>query len=330
MADDAATIDRSMPDQFDRVSLIDPAALMRIKNLQLRAKVVVDGFYNGLHRSPFHGFSVEFSEYRQYTPGDDPRYLDWKLFARSDRYYIKRFEDETNRRCHLLLDISRSMEFASITYTKAEYARTLAATLAYYLTLQRDSVGLLTFDNAVAEFITARSRPGHLHHLLVGLERASQGNGTDLNAPLEQIASFVSKRGLIIFISDLLAPVDSLQTNLGYLRSRGHDVLLIRILDPAEIALPLKDASVFLDLESKREMYVDPETSRSEYRSRFQAHDEQVQTACTTLGIDYTTLLTDQPLEQALFDLLAAQLRQGRVARRHLPTRHAQRGHSTS
>lgn len=299
-------------------SLIDPAALMRIKSLQLRAKAVVEGFYNGLHRSPFHGFSVEFTEYRQYTPGDDPRYLDWKLFARSDRYYIKRFEDETNRRIYLLVDLSKSMGYTSLDYTKADYARTLAATLAYYLTLQRDSVGLLTFDESVSDFRAARHRPGHMHQLMVCLERALQGTGTDLQAPLEQIASLVTKRGLIVLISDLLAPIDTLQTSLGYLRARGHEVLVLRVLDPAEVDFTFDSAATFRDLESGRDVYVDPSTAREDYRRSFDAHETQISSICSNLGLDYVRMLTDQPLEQALFELLAAQVRQGRqITRRN-------------
>ena len=181
---------------------------MRLKNLEFRARVVVEGFLTGLHKSPYHGFSVEFSEYRQYTPGDDPRYLDWKLYARSDRYYIKRFEDETNLRCWLLVDLSRSMSFGTLAYDKAEYAKTAAATLAYFLTQQRDAVGLLTFDETLTEFLPARYRPGHLHRLMLGLERSVGGKSTNIETPLERIAAAVSKRGLIILISDLLAPVE--------------------------------------------------------------------------------------------------------------------------
>src|SRR6187549_2437652 len=169
-------------------SLIDPQVLMRIKNLELRARIVVQGFWNGLHRSPYHGFSVEFTEYRQYTPGDDPRYLDWRLYARSDRYYLKRFEDETNLRCYLLVDLSRSMGYSSLAYDKAEYAKTAAATIAYFLSLQRDAVGLVTFDAAIKDYLPARFRPGHLHRLMLCLEQTPAGTGTDLTAPLEQVA----------------------------------------------------------------------------------------------------------------------------------------------
>src|SRR6266567_2308371 len=168
-------------------SVIDPAALMRIKSMQLRARVVVEGFMSGLHRSPYHGFSVEFTEYRQYSPGDDPRYLDWRLYARTDRYYIKKFEDETNLRCHLLVDNSRSMGYGSLPYTKAQYANTLAGTLAYFLYLQGDAVGLLSFDEGLRDYLPARNRTGHLRHLMLALEKPAAGAATDLVAPLNRI-----------------------------------------------------------------------------------------------------------------------------------------------
>src|SRR6267142_4125667 len=188
-------------------SLIDPQALMSIRNLEMRARVVVEGFWNGIHRSPYHGFSVEFTEYRQYTPGDDPRYLDWRVFARSDRYFIKKFEDETNLRCHLLVDNSRSMTYGSLGYTKSQYANTLAATLAWFLHRQGDAVGLLTFDEQIREYLPARHRTGHLRHLMLKLEQPAVGTSTDLSGPLQRIIEVVRKRGLIILISDFLAPI---------------------------------------------------------------------------------------------------------------------------
>src|ERR1051325_325685 len=161
--------------------LIDPQALMSIRSLELRARAVVEGFWSGLHRSPYHGFSVEFTEYRQYTPGDDPRYLDWRVFARSDRYFIKKYEDETNLRCHLLVDQSRSMDYGSRGYTKATYGATLAATLAYFLHLQGDAIGLLTFDENVRDYLPARHRAGHLRHLMLALEKPAVGQSRRSN-----------------------------------------------------------------------------------------------------------------------------------------------------
>jgi uncharacterized protein (DUF58 family) len=293
-------------------SFIDPATLMRIKNLQVRAKVVVEGFYSGLHRSPYHGFSVEFSEYRQYSPGDDPRYLDWRLYARSDRYYIKRFEDETNLRCYLLVDRSRSMGFGSASYTKGEYAATTAATLAYFLAQQRDMVGLMTFDAGIVDYIPPRYRPGHLHRIMVALERELAGTATDLGIPLEQTAKTAVKRGLVVMVSDLLAPIDTLETRLGYLRSRGHEVVVFRVLDPAELEFDFDNPSMFLDLESGRELYVDPEAARAEYLRRFQEHSQAVDKACSNLGIDFYQFPIDRPLELTLFDFLHARMRRGK------------------
>jgi uncharacterized protein (DUF58 family) len=293
-------------------SLIDPQTLMRIKSLQIRARAAVEGFIKGIHRSPYHGFSVEFSEYREYSPGDDPRYLDWRLYARSDRYYVKRFEDETNLRCYLVVDTSRSMAFRSGSYSKSEYARTAAATIAYFLTTQRDAVGLLLFEDRITEHLPARYRPGHLRRLMAALEREPAGHATNLVEPLEQIAATVRKRGLIILISDLLAPADSLQTRLGYLRCRGHDVVVLRVLDPAELGFTFTTPAMFHDVESGREIYVDPTAARAEYLRRFAAHASLIERSCVDLGIEYESITTDRPLELVLFDLLKARMRRGR------------------
>jgi uncharacterized protein (DUF58 family) len=310
----SATLTSSTP---DATRYLDPRVVMRIKNLELRARVVVEGFFAGIHRSPYHGFSVEFSEYRAYTPGDDPRYLDWRLFARSDRYSVKRFEDETNLHCHLLVDMSRSMAFGSGTYTKSEYARTLAASLAHFMHAQRDAVGLITFAADVADYLPPRHRAGHLRRLFGMLDRDPAGRGTDLSRPLERIAKNVRKRGLVVLISDFLAPVDEFRTRLGYLRSRGHDVLVLQVLDPSELDLRFESPQMYEDLESGRRLYIDPESVRTEYRRRFDAHAAALKQACLDLGVDFTRLATDQPLEIALFDLLNLRERRGRrIARR--------------
>jgi uncharacterized protein (DUF58 family) len=313
--------------QSGPTKFIDPATLMRIKSMQLRARVVVEGFLSGLHRSPYHGFSVEFTEYRQYSPGDDLRYLDWKLYARSDRYYLKRFEDETNLRAWLLVDLSRSMGFGSIGHDKAAYARTAAATIAYFLSLQRDAVGLVTFDAAIQAYLPARFRPGHLHRVMMALEHAPAGTATDLGAPLEQIAKTAQKRGLVVLLSDLLAPLETIETRLGYLRSRGHEVVVMRVLDPVELEFPYQEPALFHDVESGRELYVDPPVARERYRQRFAEHAEGLAKACNKLGIDLIRLVTDQPLELALFDFLSTRMRRGRqVARRAGGARRAATG----
>ncbi|HEY7118952.1 MAG TPA: DUF58 domain-containing protein [Tepidisphaeraceae bacterium] len=305
-------------------SFIDPHTLMRIKSLQLRARIVVQGFLSGLHRSPHHGFSVEFSEYRQYSPGDDPRYLDWRLYARSDRYYIKRFQEETNVRCHLLVDLSRSMGYGSaVEYTKVEYARTAAATLAYFLSMQRDAVGLVTFDQQIADYVPARYRPGHLHRLMVCLERAVAGTSTDVSAPLEQIAATVRKRGMVVLISDLLTQTQALAERLGYLRSQGHEVVLLRVLDPAELDFGFDRPATFVDMETGKDLYIDPSAARARYRENFARHEAEIRRACSDLGISFHQLPTSQPLELALFDFLQSRMHGGRQVVRARGRSHA-------
>ncbi len=297
-------------------SFLDPKALMAIRNLELRARTVVEGFWHGIHRSPYHGFSVEFTEYRPYAQGDDLRYLDWRLVARTDRYFIKKFEDETNLRCSLLVDSSRSMSFGSRGYTKADYARTLAATLAYFLSHQGDATGLFTFDEQVREYLPARNRPGHLRHLMLALEKPAHGSSTDLAAPLRRIAELVRKRSLIVLISDLLAPIESLATSLALLTASRHEVVVFQVIDPAERTFDFDQAARFLDMESGRDLFLDPSLARAEYVRRFEAHLESVRGTCEGLGISHVLLDTSKPLELALFDFLKARSMRGKLIRR--------------
>lgn len=295
---------------------IDPQALMSIRSLELRARVVVEGFWNGMHRSPYHGFSVEFTEYRQYTPGDDPRYLDWRVFARSDRFFIKRFEDETNLRCYLLVDRSRSMTFGSLAYTKAEYAATLGATLGQFLYLQGDGVGLLSFDEDVQDYIPARHRPGQLRTLMLALDKPAAGTSTDLIRPLKRIAESVRKRGLMVLISDFLAPIPALESNLIALEACGHDVIVFHVLDPAERTFNFSRAAMFQDAESGKLHFVDPATARKDYLRKLESHCAHLRSICQKLGVAYHLLDTSRPLEVALFEFLRARMQMGRRVRR--------------
>ncbi|RMF43827.1 MAG: DUF58 domain-containing protein, partial [Planctomycetota bacterium] len=238
---------------------------MQIKNLTMRAKSAVEGFTTGLHRSTLHGFSVEFAQYRPYVVGDDPRTLDWKLLARSDRYYVKQYEDETNRRCYLAVDQSRSMAYGTVGYSKAEYARTLAATLAYYLNLQRDAVGIMTCGTAESTYLPPRHRAGHLQQLMRLLDEQSEGVRSDFGRELTRLAGLSRRRGLVVLLSDLLVEPDTLFQPLGYLRGRGHEVLLMRVLDPTEIEFRLQHSSMVQDMETGREIYVDPAVAAAEY-----------------------------------------------------------------
>jgi uncharacterized protein (DUF58 family) len=299
---------------------------MNIRNLELRARVVVEGFWNGIHRSPYHGFSAEFTEYRQYTPDDDPRYLDWKVFARSDRFFIKKFEDETNLRCYLLSDQSRSMSYGSLGYAKAAYAVTLAATLAYFLYLQGDAIGLLTFDEQIREYLPARHRTGHLRHLMLALEKPAAGQATDVGAPLKRIVEVVRKRGLIVLISDFLAPTERLEQNLSALAACGHEVLVMQVLDPAELSFDFKDPAMFQDVESGRILFIDPVTARKEYLRKLEAHRSALRDTCQKLGVSWQGLATDRPLELALFDFLRERMQRRSKAQRFARPRHTQAG----
>ena len=289
---------------------------MAIRNLELRARSVVEGFWHGIHRSPYHGFSVEFTEYRPYAQGDDPRYLDWRLVARTDRYFIKKFEDETNLRCSLLVDGSRSMTFGSRGYTKADYARTLAATLAYFLSHQGDATGLLTFDEQVREYLPARNRPGHLRHLMLALEKPASGNSTDIATPLRRVAELVRKRSLVVLISDLLAPVEALSDALALLTASRHEVIVFQVLDPAERTFDFDQAARFLDMETGRDLFLDPSLARADYVRRLEAHVESVRASCEGLGVSHVLLDTSKPLEFALFDFLKARSVRGKLIRR--------------
>lgn len=289
---------------------IDPATLLKVRSLELRARVVVEGFWKGLHRSPHHGFSVEFSEYRQYVQGDDPRFIDWKVMARSDRMFIKKFEDETNLRCFLMVDQSRSMSYAGTeqtTHSKSEYAATLAATFAYFLLAQGDAVGLVTFNENLDHFVPARNRPGQLRRLLGQLElsRDQDGVGTDLIGPLKKVAELVRKRGLMMLISDLLAPIEGLELHLAYLAAAGHDLVVWQVLDRSELDFSFERVGHFTDIESGTELYIDPLRARESYLEKLNAHLEAVKGICERNGIDYRLVITDEPLDQVLFDFVS-------------------------
>ena len=288
---------------------LDPAALARIRSLELRAKVIVEGLWKGMHRSPYHGFSVEFSEYRAYVQGDDPRSIDWKVLARSDRTFIKKFEDETNLRCQLVVDHSRSMQFGSGPLSKADYAATLAATLALFLMQQGDAVGVTTFGPSLQEHLPARNRPGHLRRLMLELEKPAPAGATALDLSVKQLADLLRKRGLICLVSDLLAPVDRLEKQLGLLGAMGHDVVLFHVMDRAEIDFTFPKAAHFRDAETGTERFIDPATARETYLNRLNVHRDLIRRLCERQGIEYHWTPSDQPLESVLFDFLSARAR---------------------
>jgi uncharacterized protein (DUF58 family) len=288
---------------------LDPAIVARLGTIDLKAKTIVEGFLTGLHRSPFKGFSVEFAEYRQYLPGDDLATLDWKIYARSDRHVVKKFEEETNVECHILLDVSRSMGYGSHALTKIEYASYLAGALAYLMNRQRDAVGLLTFDDRIRELLPCSARPGHLKTVLLALERLALGTRTDIAKPLGDLVQAIRKRGLVVLISDLLDDPDRIIEGLKHFRYRGTDVVVFQVLDPHEISFPFDRAARFRDVESDQEVVAVPAAIRDTYKARLEAMVANFRTALGQNGIDYTLLDTAQPLEVALLAYLQTRRR---------------------
>ncbi len=288
---------------------IQPEVLSRISNLELMARSVVEGFIAGLHRSPYKGFSVDFMEYRPYIPGDDLMRVDWKLFARTDRYFIKEFEDETNTRFNLLVDVSHSMGYSSTSLNKMQYGFYLAAALAYMMIRQRDAVGMTLFDDKVLERIPPRSSKGHLHTLLTHMEQAELGAQTSLGKPLHEMAEQQRRRGFMVVISDFLADVDELIDGLKHFRFNGHEVLIFHILDPQEVDFDFTDVVEFEDLETGEKMLIEAESAREQYLENFNRYQERLRKECGLLGIDYTLLTTDKPLDFALFNYLAARVK---------------------
>ncbi len=282
-----------------------PDVLARIRSLDLLARTVVEGFIAGLHRSPYLGFSTDFAEYRPYMPGDDLRALDWKLLGRTDRYYVKKFEGETNTHCTLVVDASASMAYGSGTLTKHEYACYLAASLAYLAHRQQDGVGLITFADGLLEHIPARQRPGHLQAVLTAIDRMTPKMGTDVSQTLHAVAEVIKKRGIIVVISDLYGPPDELMTGLKHLRFRGHDVIVFHVLDEAELTFPFADPVDMEDLETGERLHVVPEYLREEYLKLIRAHIRTLKNECGRAEIDYTLVHTSQPLDWALFAYLS-------------------------
>jgi len=295
---------------------LDPRALFAIRDLELRARVVVEGLWAGLQRSPYTGFSAEFTEYRQYTVGDDLRHLDWRVVARTDRHYLKQFEDETNLRCQLLVDVSRSMEFGSTGVSKSQYARTLAATLGYFLLKQRDAVGLATFADGLLDVLPARWRRGQWRHLLALLERTSPARDTRLDRALDHAAPLWRRRSVVVIISDFLSPVSEWDRALGRVAAAGHDVRAIQVLDPAEQTLNFGRAAVWEDIENGQTLYVDPDRARGGYLERFSAHQSAVRLALQQRGIPHIGATLDRPLDLVLNDLIRGSGAARRLRRR--------------
>ena len=289
----------------NELRFLDPAVLARLGTLDLRARTVVEGFLSGLHRSPFKGFSVEFAEYRQYLPGDDLSSIDWKVYARSDRYYVKKFEEETNLDCHILLDVSASMGYGSRGVSKLEYASMLAASLAYLMNRQRDAVGLTTFDEGIVGMVPPSARASHLRSLLVMLDQVVLGRGTDVSKPLHLLAEGISKRGLVVLISDLLDEPERVAHGLQHFRFRGTDVIVFHVMDRDELTFPFERAARFRDMEAGDEVMAVPSVVRQQYLDAVHRTIDLYKHELGGAGIDYRVLDTSEPLEFALMSYLS-------------------------
>ena len=289
---------------------LDPAVVARLGSLELKARTIVEGFLSGLHRSPFKGFSVEFAEYRQYIPGDDLSTIDWRVYARSDRYYVKKFEEETNLDCHLMLDVSGSMGYGSHHgMSKFEYGACLAASLGYLMNRQRDAVGLTAFDEQIVSMLPASSRPGHIRSILIALNRMTTAHKTDVSKPLHRLADSLTKRGLVVLISDLLDDPDQVIRGLKHFKFRGSDVIVFHVLDPDEITFPFDRATRFEDLETSEEIMAVPGAVRTHYLKEMGALIERYRRELGGAGIDYELITTDRPLELALLSYLSTRSR---------------------
>ena len=290
---------------------VDPAVLARIGNLELVARSVVDGFINGLHRAPYFGASVDFAEHRGYVPGDDIRRIDWRLYARTDRYYVKEYEADSNSNFSILLDVSKSMSFGSGSVTKLEYARILAGCLTYLVHRQRDRVGLVTFDEDIVEHVPPSAK--HMNVVLHVLDRVVPGRPGRLQTPLRKLAEHFGRRGIIVVISDLYEDPDAVLEAIRPLRFRGNDVIVFHLLDPAEIGFTFEDASSFEDLESGEQIPIVPAAMRAEYLTLMRGHIDALTARCAEARIDYALVDTSKPLDHALFSYLTTRERLTRV-----------------
>jgi uncharacterized protein (DUF58 family) len=290
---------------------IDPRTLAKLHGLRLRARHIVEGYVAGLHKSPYHGFSIEFAEHREYVPGDDLRYVDWKAFGKSDKVYLKQYEDETNLICYLVLDVSESMTYMSqgAALSKLEYAQSVAAALAWLVLRQQDAVGLAMFDNQIRAMIRPAGNPSHLDEVLHAMESGTANNKTAAGSIFHELAQRLTKRGLVVVLSDCFDDVDSLVAGLRHFRHRRHDVVLLHMLDPAELDFPFRGPIEFKGLEEFPDVQADPQMIKSAYLREFSTFRKSLEQACRSERIDYFLIRTDQQLDATLTSVLAARQR---------------------
>ncbi|MHC2067703.1 DUF58 domain-containing protein [Bremerella sp. T1] len=283
-------------------TLLDPQTLANVQGLRLRAKHIVEGLIAGSHRSPHRGFSIEFAEHRDYAPGDDLRYLDWKVLGRTDKYYIKQFEDETNLICNLVVDVSESMQYKGpeSALSKLEYAQCISATLAWLVLQQQDAVGLVTFDEQVRSLVPPSGSPVQLQQVIDVLQSAESKEKTQIGPLLHELSGRLSRRGLVIVLSDFFDDVDSIMAGLKHLRFRKHDIILMHVLDPAELDFPFDRPTMFHGLEAFPELLADPTSVRKAYREEVESFVTDLRSQALANQMDYVQVRTDQPLDAVL------------------------------
>ncbi|MCH7751849.1 MAG: DUF58 domain-containing protein [Planctomycetes bacterium] len=297
----------------DSKQFLHPEAIRRIGRLELRARHIVEGLLSGMHRSPFFGQSVEFLQHRQYVPGDDLRHVDWKVWARQDRLYVKQFEADTNMRCTLLVDVSGSMQYGSGPMNKYEYAATLAASFAYLLLKQHDSVGCIAFDEVIRARTTQRSTQAHLSTIVQTLDASKPQNKTDPGSILREIAETGPRRGMIVLLSDLLGDVESTLRGLRLLRQRGHDVLVLHVMDDDELDFPFDGPTRFEGLELPAQLNCNPQALREGYLASLEKFLTKLRRGCARDAVDYTLIRTSQPLDAALASFITRRMAATRI-----------------
>jgi uncharacterized protein (DUF58 family) len=289
----------------DSLKYLQPAVVAQLANMELRARFVVEGFITGLHKSPYHGFSVEFTEHRQYMPGDEIKHIDWKAYGKTDRFYIKQFEEETNLKSYIIVDASRSMDYASKgNLKKFEYASYVAAALSFMMIEQRDAVGLTLFDEGIRVSLPPRATRSYLKEILKELESAQPAKKTGTSASLNLIAEQIKRRGLVIVLSDLFDKPESVMTALKHFRHKGHEVVVMQILDPLERSFAFDGDAIFKDLESQEELMTQPWHIQKAYQQSMQEFLDFYKRQCRDNNIDYVLLDTSTPFDKALFEYL--------------------------
>ena len=293
----------------DPLKYLDPLTLAKVRSLELQARLMVEGYLAGMHKSPYHGFSVEFAQHREYVPGDDIKHIDWKVYGRTGRFYLKQYEEETNLVCWILLDISDSMRYKSKGVSKYDYACMAAAGLAYLVIQQADSVGLVTFDSQVRTFLKPSSQPSHLKEMLKVMNVGSSQGKSNMAPLFHELSEQIKRRSIVILISDMFDDVDQVLMGLRHLRYRKHEVILWHILDPYELTFPFYQSTLFRGLEQYPELLTDPRSLRKSYLEQFNAFLHQLKTGCRNMNVDYVQMTTERPLNVALSSYLAHRMK---------------------